>query len=90
MPASGFKYAEGAVHVRTEIGFRFLDRRNDIGACSKMKNSLHACDTSCHGGGVGNIGFDDVQMRISVMLFKVSRPADDKIVDHADAAALCQ
>jgi hypothetical protein len=39
-------------------------------------------------GLVGDIGFDDTQAWISIVLLEVSVPADNQIVEHADRAAL--
>jgi hypothetical protein len=53
-----------------------------------MKDSLRA-----HTGGidhslVGNIGLDDFQPWISVMLLKIGAPADHKAIEDANAPAL--
>jgi hypothetical protein len=49
--------------------------------------SRHGCG---HGDRVRNIGFDDTQTRISIVLLEVSAPADDQIIEHANRAPLRQ
>src|SRR5580693_2389428 len=88
--AGRLQHAKGAVHVGAEIGLRLLDRGHDVGAGGKMEHPLGAGGRGCHGGGIGDIAFDDRQVRIPVMMLEVSAPADDKRVERAHRAALRQ
>ena len=90
MAAGRLQHAKGAVDVGAEIGFRLLDRGHDVGAGRKMEHPLDAGGGRGHGGGIGDIAFDDRELRIPVMMLEVSAPADDKRVERAHRAALRQ
>ena len=87
MTARRLKHCECTADVRAEIRFRLLDRRNDVRARRKMKDSLRARASRIDRSLVGNIGFDDFQPRVPVMLPKICAPADDKAIEDADAPA---
>src|ERR1700722_1350251 len=74
--AGHLQHAKGAVDVGAEIGFRLLDRGHDVGAGRQMEHPLDASGGSRHGGGIGDIAFDDRELRILVMMLEVSAPAD--------------
>jgi hypothetical protein len=53
-----------------------------------MEHSFRARAGRIDCGFVGNVGFDDFQPRIAVMLLKIGTPADDETIQHADVPAV--
>ena len=88
MAARGLEHRERAIDIGAKIGFRLLNRRNDVSARRKMENSFRARTRRIDGTHIGNIGLDDLKARIAVVLLQIAAPADNEIVEDANMAAL--
>jgi hypothetical protein len=83
--ACRLKHDEGAIDVGAEIGLRLLDRRHDVGARRQMEGPFRPCAGGHDGSAVGDVGLDNFQERIIVVLSQIVTPADDEVVEHANA-----
>lgn len=88
MAARGLEHRERAIDVGAEVGFRLLNRRNDVSARRKMKNSFRVRTRPIDRMHIANIRLDDLKARIAVVLFQIAAPTDNEVVQDADLAAL--
>jgi hypothetical protein len=88
--ARGFQHREGSVDIGAKIGFRLLDRWDDVGAGREVKNAFYALAGGVDCAVIGDIGLDDLKVRVAVVLGQVGAAADDETVIDPDATALFQ
>ena len=86
MAARRFQHREGAVHIGAKIGFRLLYRRHDVGARRQMENAFDAGARRIDRARIGDVGLDDLELRIAFVLLQIGAPADNKVVEDAHAA----
>jgi hypothetical protein len=55
-----------------------------------VENTVHAFAGRVDGAVIRNIGLDDLQVRIAVVLRQIGATADNKAVKHTDATAFLQ
>ena len=84
MAARGFKYCERPINVGAKISFGLLNRWNDVGSRRKMENAFDTCARRIDRANIGNVGLDNIQSRIALVLFQIAAPADNKVVEDTN------
>ena len=70
--ARGLEHRKRAINIGAKICFRLLDRGNDVGASRKMENPFGIRARRIDGAHIGNVGLDDLEPRIAVVLVQIS------------------
>ncbi len=63
------------------IADRIFDRRHDVRQAGKMEDAVDAGKMRLDAVEIGNVGFDDAQALVAVMLLQIARLAIGEVVD---------